>query len=130
MKLQEVKRKLQLQEWASQINAQRQSGMKVRDWCEAAGIGYKNFYYRMRRVQEEMLDALESRGNKSQITELTTINKDHLPEKYEAPVFAPVNIPQSKGAALTVWIGTYAVDIQNNADGITIEHVLKVVSRL
>ena len=130
MKLQDVKRNLQLQEWASQINTQRQSGMKVKDWCEATGIGYKNFYYRMRRVQEEMLEALEARGSKSQITELATLNKNQLPEKHEVPVFTPLTIPQSKGAALTVWIGNYAVDIQDKADDTTIEHVLKVVSRL
>ena len=42
MKLQNLKRQLQLQEWASQINAQRQNGMAAREWCEAAGIDYNN----------------------------------------------------------------------------------------
>ena len=130
MKLQNLKRQLQLQEWASQINAQRQSGMAVREWCEAAGIGYKNFYYRMRKVQEEMLEALETKSNKSQTSELAILSENRLPKKKESPVFAPVTIPQSKGAAVTVWIGTYAVDIQNGADGVTVEQVLKLVSRL
>jgi len=130
MKLQNFKRQLQLQEWASQISAQKQSGMTVRAWCEAAGIGYKNFYYRMKKVQEELLEALEPQVNKPQLKELTILNDKQLPEKHETPIFAPVTIPQSKGAAFTVWIGTYAVDIQNDADDTKIEHVLRVVSRL
>ena len=129
MKLQNLKRQLQLQEWASQINAQRQSGMKVRDWCEAAGIGYKNFYYRMRRVQEEMLEALEEK-NTSKSSALAVTKDNQLPGKHEVPVFTPVTIQQSKDAALTVWIGSYAVDIQNGADAGTIDQVLRVVSRL
>ena len=130
MKLQNFKRQLQLQEWASQIKAQSQSGMPVKEWCEAAGIGYKNFFYRKRKVQEDLLESLEERDNKSQISELATVNNNQLPIKQAAPVFASVTIPQAKGAALTVWIGTYAVDIQNNADTTKIEEVLRVVSRL
>ena len=129
MKLQNLKRQIRLQEWASQIEAQAQSGMTVRKWCEAAGIGYKNFYRRRRCVQEEMLEVLEAKDT-SKSSKLAVVKENQLPVKHEAPIFAPVTIPQSKGAALTVWIGTYAVDIQNNADDTTIEQVLRVVSRL
>ena len=129
MKLQSIKHQMRLQEWASQINAQRQSGLNVRKWCEENGIGYKCFYYRLRQVQEEMLEALEAK-NTSKPSKLAVINKNQLTVNPETLVFAPVTIPQSKGAALTVWIGTYAVDIQNNADNVTIEQVLRVVSRL
>ena len=120
---------MRLQEWASQINAQRQSGLNVRKWCEENGIGYKCFYYRLRRVQEEMLEALEER-NTSKSSKLSVIKENQLSTKQESPVFAPVTIPQSKGAALTVWIGYYAVDIQNGADAGTIDQVLRMVSRL
>ena len=130
MKIQKIKRQLQLEEWASQINAQRQSGMSVKQWCEAAGLGHKNFYYRIRKVQEEMLEALESKSSKSQKSELSLLNNKELPILHEAPVFAPVSMPQVKGAAVTVWIGSYAVDVQNGADGTTVEQILRVVSRL
>ena len=130
MKLQELKRQARLQEWASQINAQRKSGTTVMEWCQENGIGYKNFYYRLRRVQEELLEALETRDGKSKTLSLTTINEKQLSVQTDAPVITPVNIQQSKGAALTVWIGHYAVDIQNGADVGTIDHVLRAVSRL
>jgi len=51
-------------------------------------------------------------------------------EDVPQPVFAALPIPQSKLAAVTVWIGNHAVDIQNGADGAVVEQVLKVVSRL
>ena len=130
MKLQEVKRQAKLQEWASQISDQSQSGMTVKKWCEAAGIGYKNFYRRKKCVQEEFLEALEAQVSKSQIAELSTQNNNKLTVPQEPPIFAPITVPQTKGAALTVWIGTYAVDVQNGADAGTIDQVLKVVSRL
>ena len=104
--------------------------MTVREWCEAAGIGYKNFYRRRKCVQEEMLEALESQNNKSKALSLTTVNQKQLSVQTEHPVITPVNVPQSKGAALTVWIGHYAIDIQNGADAGTIDQVLRVVSRL
>ena len=129
MKLQNLKRQMRLQEWASQINTQRQSGLKVKEWCEENGIGYKCFYYRMKRVQEEMLEALEAK-NTTKTPKLAIIKDNQLPVKHEAPVFTPVTIPQSKCATLTVWIGHYAVDIQNGADAGTIDQVLRMVSRL
>ena len=130
MKVQTLERQMRLQEWASQVEEQNQSGMTVMEWCQAKGVGYKNFFYRKRRVREELLEAYETRRDKSQPTELTTINKNQFPTKHEPPVITPVNIPQIKGAALTVWIGHYAVDIQNGADAGTIDQVLRVVSRL
>jgi hypothetical protein len=130
MKLQNLKRQLQLQEWATHIKAQIESGMTVREWCEAAGIGYKNFYRRRKCVQEELLEELEENGKTSKISDLVILNKNQLPAKQEPPIIAPVTISESKSAALTVWIGTCAVDIQNGADAGTIDRVLKVVSQL
>ena len=130
MKLQDLKRQLRLQEWSSQIKAQSESGMTVREWCDITGIGYKNFYRRRKCVQEELLEILEDNGKKSKVSDLAIMNENRLPVKNESPVITPVNIPQTKGAALTVWIGHYAVDIQNGAEAGTIDQVLKVVSRL
>ena len=130
MKIQTLQRQVRLQEWASQINAQRRSGMTVTEWCQENGVGYKNFYYRLRRGQEELLEALEARGGKSKALSLAAVSEKQLSVQTESPVITPVSIPQSKGAALTVWIGHCAVDIQNGADAGTIDQVLKAVSRL
>ena len=130
MKLQNLKRQMHLQEWASQIKAQSQSGMTIREWCEATGIGYKNFYRRRKCVQEELLESLEEKGNNPQTTDLSAINEKRISTKNKPAVITPVNIPQTKGAALTVWIGHYAVDIQNGADAEIIDRVLRLVSVL
>ena len=131
MKLQQVKRQAQLKEWATQISEQKQSGMAVRQWCEANGLGHKNFYYRRKRVQEELLEAMEEESG-SQLPGLSTSSKKELPVQSETSVAVPIpiNMLQNKGAALTVWIGSCAVDIQNGADAGTINQVLRVVSQL
>jgi hypothetical protein len=46
------------------------------------------------------------------------------------PVFAALPMPQGRGAALTVWIGGYSVDVHNGADEAVIEQVLRAVARL
>ena len=50
-----VKKELRLQEWAAQIEAQQQSGLTVRIWCEQNGISAKTYYYRLRKVRENCL---------------------------------------------------------------------------
>ena len=52
-----VKHELRLNEWSSQIKAQQQSGLNVRSWCAQNGINPKTYYYRLRRVREECVEA-------------------------------------------------------------------------
>ena len=127
MKVQRVKRQYKLREWSEQIKSREASGLGVERWCAENGIGKSAYYYRLKRVQEEMLDSLESTST-YQLSGLPVISGSNVPAQQLA--FAPVNMTQSKGAAITVWIGANAVDVQNGADVITIEQVLRVVSRL
>jgi hypothetical protein len=80
-------------------------------------------------VQEELLDSLES-VKTNQLPLIGDICKSQVAVQPEAPTFIPMPIPQNKGAAVTVWVGTYAVDIQNGADDSVVEQVLRVVSRI
>lgn len=116
---------MRLQEWARQIEACRNSGMKVSKWCEANGIGIKNYYYRMRRVREELLDAAES-GN-------ALVLSNTSPQQLSTtPVFAalPAGKMISYTTAATVQIGTYIAEINNGADLETVDGVLRTLSRL
>ena len=140
MKAQTVKRMVQIQAWVAQIMAFKQSGQTVAQWCKENGVAKKSFYYHRRRVQEEMLDAYES-GNGIQ---LALTGDKHLPAKQSTPdfisasfdppldksAFVPLSIPQQAGAAISVRLGGFAVDIQNDADSILVEQVLRMVSRL
>jgi hypothetical protein len=129
MKVQTLKQRLRLQEWASHVKACEESGMSAKQWCEENGINVKTYSTRLRRVREEMLEALELRGC-GQLPGTEVIAARRTPMQVETPVFAALSMPQSKSAAVTVWLGGYAVDIQNGAEDAIVEQTLRVVSRL
>jgi hypothetical protein len=130
LKVQKVKREIKLREWAEQVKACEKSGLSVSKWCEENGVSKSGYYYRQRRVQEELLDALES-AKTYQLPPAGDFAESRHLSQLEPPVFVPVPMPQNKGAAaVTVWLGNYAVDIQNGADDAVVEQVLRVVSRI
>jgi hypothetical protein len=79
----------------------------------------------MRRVREELLDAIEAKNG--------MVLSTGSPKPLDAPVFAPVSstkmIDYSTTAAI-VQIGTYTAEINNGADLETVEGVLRTLSRL
>jgi len=139
MKVQEVKKKIRLQEWAAQIKAREESGLTVKQWCAKNGPSLKTYYNRQKRVREELLESMAP-GNALQLSGIVNTGissalaqarfSDNGGAQMPAPVFAALPMPQNKGAAVTVWIGGHAVDIQNGADEAVVEQVLKVVARL
>lgn len=48
---------LQHQSWAVMVRQQVNSGLSINEWCEQNGISTKTFYYRRKRIREEMLQA-------------------------------------------------------------------------
>jgi hypothetical protein len=115
MGVQAITRSLRVQEWAAQINDRKQSGMTVIEWCEVQGYSTKTYYYRLKRVREELLEAAEIR------------NQVILQDK---PVFAALPMPKSECAAVRISLGSCVLEIQNGADGAIIGQVLKSVSQL
>jgi hypothetical protein len=97
------------------MDEREQRGQSVRKWCAENGLNEKTYYYRLKRIREEALEEAESRNG------LTMA---------EQPVFATVSLPRGSVAAVTVQIGAYFAEIQNGADGETVERVLQVLSRL
>ena len=49
-----LKRGMQLQEWAAQIEAQQASGLTIREWCAENGIKPNTYYNRLRKVREHV----------------------------------------------------------------------------
>ena len=82
MRVQEVKRAVLLQEWAAQIKAREKSGLTVKQWCAENGPSLKTYYYRQRRVREELLGCITS-GNAIQISAMAnaTDNDSSNPTK-------------------------------------------------
>ena len=144
MKVQAIKHMVRLREWAAQINDCQKSGLTVKQWCDKQGINRKTYYNRVRVVREEMLEFAETGGTSKGINEIETASimisnqkqRDYLCKKVsnaqrtEIPEFVELALPPVKLAAVSVRFGGYAVDIQNNADDMIIEHVLRVVTRL
>jgi hypothetical protein len=141
MKAQTAKRMVQIQAWAAQISAWKQSGQTIRQWCVENGMDRKTFYYHRKRVQEEMLEAYESTTSTTQLARSSYASLptgQNVPDianasfysTREKPAFVSLPMPHETGAAISVRLGDYAVDIQNDADSALIEQVLRVVSRL
>ena len=55
-----VKQEVRLQEWSAQVEAQQASGLTVRQWCLENGIKPKTYYYHLKKVREQFLDASPS----------------------------------------------------------------------
>ena len=114
MNVQKTKTMLQIKEWSEQINDRSQSGLTVREWCENQGIAVKTYYYRQKRVREELL---ESRFLAEQANQKKSI-------------FAEVSMSRMESASVTVRIGTSIVGINNGADMTMVERILQTVSRI
>jgi hypothetical protein len=143
MKEQDAKEQIKLRGWAMQIDTCTSSGLPVKRWCKENGIAVKTYYYHVKRVREELLNTPEIAnaikqagaagshgGDGSMRTELAVSDMTHPPSSKGPPVFAALTMPQQKGAAVTVWMGAYAVDIRNGADEAVVGQVLNTVARL
>ena len=116
MSVQATKKIAMLQEWANQIREHKQSGMSVSQWSAACGYTVKTYYYRLRRVREELLNAAGENGGTGMA---------------EKPVFAALPMLQrTGGAAVTVRLGQYLVEIHNGAEANVIEQTIKAVRQL
>ena len=124
MTARKAERLIRLREWAKQLEEHKRSGVPISQWCKENGIGYKTYFYRKRRVQEEILDAVES--------EKALLPSNGSPGRVVAPVFAalPVMNTSSSVLAVTVHVGIYKAEIQRGADIETVEGVLRTLSSL
>ena len=144
MKAQNMAERIKIDGWAKLIRECQESGLSVRQWCEENGFSTKTYYYRRKRVREELLETVTGGETALMLKASTYEDRDGTAGQIgmanraigaesaqsARPVFAAFPIPQDKGAAVTVWLGGYSVDIKNGADGAVVEQVLKVVSRL
>ena len=59
MKISEVKREYQLQEWGGMLRDRKESGLSVKAWCAERGIAEHVYYYRLRQLRQIACNALE-----------------------------------------------------------------------
>ena len=59
VKINEVKREYQLQEWSGMLHERKESGLSVKEWCAERGITEHAYYYRLRKLRQAACTALE-----------------------------------------------------------------------
>ena len=59
MKISEVKKEYQLQEWSGMLREQKESGLSVKQWCQERGLAEHIYYYRLRKLRQAACTALE-----------------------------------------------------------------------
>ena len=90
-----VKKNVRMQEWNSQIEEQKSSGLSVQEWCQQHSIKPKTYYYHLRKVREEFLRSGKSENTQAQIeAERSVIEKNGmritLPESISADILIAV----------------------------------------
>ena len=56
MRVSDVKREYQLQEWSGMLRECKESGLTVKNWCADTEHAY---YYRLRKLRQAACDALQ-----------------------------------------------------------------------
>ena len=49
-----VKKKIQLQNWSDKELTRQESGLTVTEWCRQEGISTNTYYYRLRKIIENL----------------------------------------------------------------------------
>ena len=75
MKISEVKREFQLQQWRGMVLERKESGLSVKDWCSERGITEHVYYYRLRQLRLAARQALQE-VQQPQLAELPLASKE------------------------------------------------------
>jgi hypothetical protein len=60
MKTKEATKGYRLSKWAGILQARKESGLKIREFCNDAGIAEHQYYYWQKKLREEACDEIES----------------------------------------------------------------------
>lgn len=95
--------------WISMVEACQNSGLPVRVWCKANHIGYKTYYYRLRKLRGMFLEQ-----HKEEVVQQI----EPLPVVHPEPCISTV---------VTIHFEGMSVDIPNGASEETISTILRAV---
>ena len=106
VKISEVKREFQLQQWSEMVQERRESGLSVKAWCSERGITEYVYYYRLRQLRLAACQALQE-AQPAQLAEVP---------------LAPQEPERHTNLRLTTRVGTLEI---MDADRQTLELVLR-----
>ena len=55
----EIVQSIRDQNWAAMIREQKASGLTIRQWCADNNISENSYYYRLRRIREQVIQAAQ-----------------------------------------------------------------------
>ena len=58
-KIQQIKHRQSVEYWKKVIAAQRSSGVDATEYCRQQNINYNAFYYWLRKIRQDIIDASE-----------------------------------------------------------------------
>ena len=104
-----VKNKVKYAEWISMVEDCRNSGLPVRVWCKENFVGYKTYYYRLRKLRSMFIEEHK---------------EELIPEIAPLPV-----VPQqpSVSSNITIRIDGMSIDIPDGTSEATITSLLRAV---
>ncbi len=113
-----VAKQCRLQEWAAQIrNCQsRPAGMSVVSWCACHGITKANYYYRLRRVREACLEAIQEEMPAQQVVPVQPELLQHWEQESRGPQ-----------PGLDISIKGFSIHVTESTSMPLLEEVLKAV---
>ena len=108
MKIGEVKKEFQLQQWRGMVQERMDSGLSVKAWCAERGITEHAYYYRLRQLRLGACQALQ---------EVQTMQLAEVP-------LVPKEPKQHTNLRLTTGAGTLEI---LDADTATLDRVLRMM---
>ena len=108
-KIATVKNKVKYAEWITMVEDCRNSGLPVRVWCKENFVGYKTYYYRLRKLRSMFIEEHK---------------EELMPEIAPLPVAPQQSIVSSN---ITIHIDGMSIDIPGGTSEDTIASLLRAV---
>lgn len=107
-----VKNKVKYSGWIAMVEACQNSGLSVRTWCQENDIGYKTYYYRLRKLRKLFLEEHK---------------QELIPEITPLPVVAPHQQENISSTTVTLHFEGMSIDIPEGTSEKTITSILLAV---
>ena len=123
MNTQLMTRRVRHKVWMEQYVSQQESGLSIREWCEANGIIPSTFYRRLRILREEAMGQLDSGIDKQNLS-------GDANETVSMANFVEVRFPQQQPtcSGIIVRTGSAEISILPDASAEHIKTVLEVLT--
>lgn len=121
MTISQTKRQARVTEWVERIQDQKSSGLTVKDWCVAQGIGEGRFYYWLKLVREL---AIERSEQAAQSATLIKVEPERLPS-----AISPLStVAGNQQTCIVIRHGCATVELPQGTSITAVAELLKALS--